>query len=190
MFWLMQSRHLCPLSRISSNACAEKAIKLVRNNLMKVYQHPDDIHRQDRRCTTHPVWQELHSATAVWAWIMVWRTHLVLISIFLMDGRMEYFFHMLWVLTADVMISWTPYAKCHARIARILRLDGPSIRQSAFSVVRTSKQFIKQLHIPDSIEAAGVSREDFGSCFGWDGRGSFQWCMYKDKSESMLSWRD
>ena len=49
----------------------------------------------------------------------------------------------------------TPVAARYARIARVLRLDGPSIRQSAFSVVRTTKQYMKQLHIPDSIEAAG-----------------------------------
>ena len=42
------------------------------------------------------------------------------------------------------------------QIAEVLRLEGPSVRQSAFSVVRTTKQYIHQLHIPNTIEAAAL----------------------------------
>ena len=55
----------------------------------------------------------------------------------------------------------TPLAERYAQIAEVLRLEGPSVRQSAFSVVRTTKQYIHQLHIPNTIEAAGIAREDF-----------------------------
>ena len=57
--------------------------------------------------------------------------------------------------------SLTPVAARYARIARVLRLEGPSIRQSAFSAVRTARQYVRQLHIPDTIQAAGISREQF-----------------------------
>ena len=52
----------------------------------------------------------------------------------------------------------TPVAKRYARIARVLRLEGPSIRQSAFSVIRTTRQYIKQLHIPDTMRARSFQR--------------------------------
>ena len=55
----------------------------------------------------------------------------------------------------------TVHAKRYARIARLARLEGSSIRQSAFNVIRSTKQLIKQLNIPTSIAEAGVSREDF-----------------------------
>lgn len=143
-----------------SNACAEKAIKLVRNNLMKVYQHPDDIQAR----------QKMHNASCL-AGIAFSNSGLGLNHG--MAHTLGAHFHIPHGRANGILLPYvmsfncgchdklTPYAKRYARIARILRLDGPSIRQSAFSVVRTSKQFIKQLHIPDSIEAAGVSREDF-----------------------------
>ena len=55
----------------------------------------------------------------------------------------------------------TVHAKRYARIARLARLEGSSIRQSAFNVIRSTKQLINQLNIPTSIAEAGVSREDF-----------------------------
>ena len=55
----------------------------------------------------------------------------------------------------------TVHAKRYARIARLARLEGSSIRQSAFNVIRSTKQLIRQLNIPTSIAEAGVSGEDF-----------------------------
>ena len=55
----------------------------------------------------------------------------------------------------------TPTANRYARIARCCWLEGASMRQSAFNVIRTTKQLVHQLKIPTSIAEAGVSREDF-----------------------------
>lgn len=55
----------------------------------------------------------------------------------------------------------TDVAKSYAKIARLLHLDGSSIRQSAFSLIRTMKQYMKKLNIPCTIQEAGVPREEF-----------------------------
>ena len=48
-----------------TDAAAEKAMKLVRGNLMKVYKNRM-IWRQDRKCIMRPVWQDLHSVMRDW----------------------------------------------------------------------------------------------------------------------------
>ena len=55
----------------------------------------------------------------------------------------------------------TPTAKRYARISRLLRLDTSSIRQSALNMIRTARSFIKRMNMPCTIEAAGVTKEQF-----------------------------
>lgn len=143
-----------------TDAAAEKAMKLVRSNLLKVYQHPDDMKAR----------QKMHHASCLAGMAFSnaglglnhGMAHTLGAHFHIPHGRANgILLPYVMSFNAGCHDQLTPVAKRYARIARLLRLEGPSIRQSAFSVVRTTKQYIKQLHIPDSIEAAGVTREDF-----------------------------
>lgn len=143
-----------------SDAMAEKAIKLVRSNLVRVYEHPDD--REAR--------QKMHHASAL-AGIAFSNAGLGLNHA--MAHTLGAHFHIPHGRANGILLPYvmgfnagcfdqlTEVARRYARIARLIRLDGSSIRQSAFNLVRTVKQYIKRLQIPDSIEKAGVSRSDF-----------------------------
>ena len=143
-----------------TDAAAEMAMKLVRSNLLKVYKNPDDLQAR----------QEMHNASCLAGLAFSnaglglnhGMAHTLGAHFHIPHGRANgILLPYVMAFNAGCHEQLTPTAARYARIARVLKLDGPSIRQSAFSVVRTTKQYIKQLHIPDSIEAAGVSREDF-----------------------------
>ena len=143
-----------------TDAAAEKAMKLVRGNLMKVYKDPDDLEAR----------QEMHHASCLAGrafsnaglGLNHGMAHTLGAHFHIPHGRANgILLPYVMAFNAGCHDKLTPVAKRYARIARVLRLEGPSIRQSAFSVIRTTRQYIKQLHIPDSIESAGVSRDDF-----------------------------
>ena len=143
-----------------TDAAAEKAMKLVRSNLMKAYKNPDDLEAR----------QKMHHASCLAGLAFSnaglglnhGMAHTLGAHFHIPHGRANgILLPYVMAFNAGCHEQLTPVAARYARIARVLRLDGPSVRQSAFSVVRTTKQYIKRLHIPDSIEAAGVSREDF-----------------------------
>lgn len=145
-----------------SDAAAEKAMKLVRSNLLKVYKNPDDIEAR----------KKMHYASCL-AGIAFSNAglglnhgmaHTLGAHFHIPHGRANgILLPYVMGFNAGCLDQLTPVAKRYARIARLLHLEGASIRQSAFAVVRTIKQFIRQLNIPDSIKAAGVSREEFES---------------------------
>jgi len=143
-----------------TDAAAEKAMKLVRGNLMKVYKNPDDMEAR----------QKMHHASCLAGLAFSnaglglnhGMAHTLGAHFHIPHGRANgILLPYVMAFNAGCHDKLTPVAKRYARIARVLRLEGPSIRQSAFSVIRTTRQYIKQLHIPDTIESAGVSREDF-----------------------------
>ena len=143
-----------------TDAAAEKAMKLVRGNLMKVYKDPDDLEAR----------QEMHHASCLAGLAFSnaglglnhGMAHTLGAHFHIPHGRANgILLPYVMAFNAGCHDKLTPVAKRYARIARVLRLEGPSIRQSAFSVIRTTRQYIKQLHIPDSIESAGVFRDDF-----------------------------
>ena len=143
-----------------TDAAAEKAMKLVRSNLMKVYKNPDDLEAR----------QKMHHASCLAGLAFSnaglglnhGMAHTLGAHFHIPHGRANgILLPYVMAFNAGCHQQLTPVAARYARIARVLRLDGPSVRQSAFSVVRTTKQYIKRLQIPDSIEAAGVSREEF-----------------------------
>lgn len=145
-----------------TDAAAEKAMKLVRGNLMKVYKNPDDMEAR----------QKMHHASCLAGLAFSnaglglnhGMAHTLGAHFHIPHGRANgILLPYVMAFNAGCHDKLTPVAKRYARIARVLRLEGPSIRQSAFSVIRTTRQYIKQLHIPDTIESAGVSREDFDS---------------------------
>ena len=57
--------------------------------------------------------------------------------------------------------SMTPTAKRYAQIARLLGLEGSSIRQSALNVIRTARTYMGKLKMPPTIQAAGVGKDEF-----------------------------
>ena len=143
-----------------TDAAAEKAMKLVRGNLMKVYKNPDDMEAR----------QKMHHASCLAGLAFSnaglglnhGMAHTLGAHFHIPHGRANgILLPYVMAFNAGCHDKLTPVAKRYARIARVLRLEGSSIRQSAFSVIRTTRQYIKQLHIPDTIENAGVSREDF-----------------------------
>ena len=145
-----------------TDAAAEKAMKLVRGNLMKVYKNPDDMEAR----------QKMHHASCLAGLAFSnaglglnhGMAHTLGAHFHIPHGRANgILLPYVMAFNAGCHDKLTPVAKRYAQIARVLRLEGPSIRQSAFSVIRTTRQYIKQLHIPDTIENAGVSREDFES---------------------------
>lgn len=143
-----------------TDAAAEKAIKLVRSNLLKVYKTPDD---KDAR-------QRMHNASCL-AGMAFSNAGLGLNHA--MAHTLGAHFHIPHGRANGILLPYvmgfnagcfdklTPTAKRYARIARLIHLDGSSIRQSAFNVVRTVKQYIRHLNMPVSIQDAGVARVDF-----------------------------
>ena len=143
-----------------TDAAAEKAIKLVRSNLLKAYKTPDDLNAR----------QHMHHASCLAGMAFSnaglglnhGMAHTLGGHFHIPHGRANA------ILLPYVMAyncgchdKLAVHAKRYARIARLARLEGSSIRQSAFNVIRSTKQLIKQLNIPTSIAEAGVSREDF-----------------------------
>ncbi len=138
-----------------TDAVAEKALKLVRSNLLKVYKNPEDLQARQR----------MHHASCL-AGIAFSNAGLGLVHS--MAHTMGGHFHIPHGRANGVLLPYvmafnagcydklTPVAARYAKIARLLRLEGPSIRQSTFSLVRTVKQYVRQLHIPDTIQAAGI----------------------------------
>lgn len=143
-----------------TDACAEKAIKLVNHYLMAAYKNPDD--RKAR--------QGMHNASCLagiafsnaglglnhgMAHAMGARFHIPhgRANGILLPYVMSY--------NAGCVDKLTPTAKRYARISRLLRLDTSSIRQSALNMIRTARSFIKRMNMPCTIEAAGVTKEQF-----------------------------
>ena len=145
-----------------TDAAAEKAMKLVRGNLMKVYKNPDDMEAR----------QKMHHASCLAGLAFSnaglglnhGMAHTLGAHFHIPHGRANgILLPYVMAFNAGCHDKLTPVARRYARMARVLRLEGPGVGKSAFSVMRPTRQYIKQLHIPDTIESAGVSREDFES---------------------------
>lgn len=143
-----------------TDAAAEKAIRLVRDNLLKVHQQPGNLEAR----------QKMHHASCL-AGIAFSNSGLGLNHG--MAHTLGAHFHIPHGRANGILLPYvmgfnagcfdkiTPVAARYAEIAGNNGLEGPTLRQSAFNVVRDTKQYIQRLHIPSNIEAAGVSREDF-----------------------------
>lgn len=127
-----------------TDAAAEKAMKLVRSNLMKVYKNPDDLEAR----------QKMHHASCLAGLAFSnaglglnhGMAHTLGAHFHIPHGRANgILLPYVMAFNAGCHQQLTPVAARYARIARVLRLDGPSVRQSAFSVVRTTKQYILSL---------------------------------------------
>lgn len=143
-----------------TDAAAEKAIKLVYENLMRCYSTPEDLQAR----------QGMHNASCL-AGIAFSNAGLGLCHG--MAHALGAHFHIPHGRANGIMLPYvmsfnagcadtlTPVVKRYAEIARLLYLDSSSTRQSALNVIRTSRKFVEKLHIPSTIQAAGVSEQDF-----------------------------
>ena len=143
-----------------TDACAEKAIKLVNHHLMECYKNPGNL---DAR-------QGMHNASCL-AGIAFSNAGLGLNHG--MAHAMGARFHIphgrangillpyVMSFNAGCVDQLTPTAKRYAQISRLLRLDTNNIRQSALTMIRTARTFIKRMNMPSTIEEAGVTKEQF-----------------------------
>ncbi|WP_411336545.1 1-propanol dehydrogenase PduQ [Ruminococcus gauvreauii] len=143
-----------------TDAAAEKAIKLVRSNLLRVYHEPDNLEAR----------QKMHHASCLAGMAFSnaglglnhSMAHTLGAHFHIPHGRANgILLPYVMAFNAGCLDKLTAVARRYAVIARLVKIDGPSIRQSAFSVVRSTKQMIRRLGIPESIKAAGIEKEDF-----------------------------
>lgn len=143
-----------------TDACAEKAIKLVNHYLMAAYKNPNDTKAR----------QGMHNASCL-AGVAFSNAGLGLNHG--MAHAMGARFHIPHGRANGILLPYvmsfnagcaeqlTPTAKRYARISRLLRLDTSNVRQSALNMIRTARSFIKRMNMPSTIETAGVTKEQF-----------------------------
>ena len=136
---------VCTEANHFTDACAEKAMKLVRSYLLRCYKNPEDMEAR----------QGMHDASCL-AGIAFTNAGLGLVH-----GMAHTFgahFHVPHGKANAILLPYvmgfnagcydsqlTDVAKKYARISRLLRIEGPGIRQSAFSLIRTMRQYNTRL---------------------------------------------
>lgn len=143
-----------------SDAAAEKAIKLVKRYLLKCYKEPNDLEAR----------QGMHNASCL-AGIAFSNAglglnhgmaHALGAHFHIPHGRANgILLPYVMSFNAGCADSLTPTVKRYAQIARLMRLESSSIRQSALNMIRTTRQYMEKLKMPSTIQAAGVSQKDF-----------------------------
>lgn len=143
-----------------SDAMAEKAIKLVCDNLYTVYLKPDDYAAR----------QAMHNASCM-AGVAFSNAGLGLNHA--MAHALGAVFHIphgrangillpyVMMFNAGCTTKLTPAAKRYAQIASFLDLDTQALRPAALSVIRSIRVLIDKIKIPTSIGAAGIDKYEF-----------------------------
>ncbi|MEG0764463.1 MAG: 1-propanol dehydrogenase PduQ [Pseudoflavonifractor sp.] len=143
-----------------SDAAAEKAIKLVKHCLLPAYQHPEDLKAR----------QGMHNASCLSGiafsnsglGLNHGMAHALGARFHLPHGRANaILLPYVMSFNAGCSENLTVTAKRYAQISRMIGKESGSIRQSALNLIRTARWFVEQLHLPSSIGAAGISKEDF-----------------------------
>ena len=143
-----------------SDAAAEKSIKLVRKHLLTAYREPENMEAR----------QGMHNASCLAGMAFSnsglglnhGMAHALGARFHIPHGRANgILLPYVMSFNAGCSESLTPVAKRYAKIARLLGLESSSVRQSALNLIRTARKYVEQLHIPSSIQAAGVGREAF-----------------------------
>lgn len=143
-----------------SDAAAEKAIKLVKHNLLTAYGDPENLEAR----------QGMHNASCL-AGIAFSNSglglnhgmaHALGARFHIPHGRANgILLPYVMSFNAGCAESLTAAAKRYAQISRLLRLDSGSIRQSALNLIRTARRYVEKLNIPSTIQAAGVGKAEF-----------------------------
>lgn len=143
-----------------TDACAEKAIRLVSEHLMECYKNPDNVEAR----------QGMHNASCLagiafsnaglglnhgMAHAMGARFHIP-------HGRANGIL-LPYVMSFNIGTSQqlTPTAERYVQIAHLLRLDTSSVRQSTLTMIRTACNLIRRMNMPATIAEAGVTKEQF-----------------------------
>jgi len=146
-----------------SDAAAEKSIKLIRSYLKKCYLHPDDMEAR----------QKMHDAATL-AGVAFTNAGLGLVHA--MAHAIGAHFHTPHGRCCAVMLPYvisfnaglydgveTEACKNYARIARLIKVDASTVRQSAYMLVRTIVHFNDELGVANKIVDLGVSKEEFAA---------------------------
>ncbi len=143
-----------------TDACAEKAMKLVHDNIEEVYKTPDNIKAR----------QAMHNASCL-AGIAFSNAglglnhamaHAIGGKFGLPHGRAN------GILLPYVMSfnagcggNRTPVLRRYAKVARVLELDSTSKFQSTLNLIRHIRSLIKRLEMPIKLKDAGIDEKDF-----------------------------
>lgn len=144
-----------------SDALAEKAIKLVYANLLEAYTNPDSMEAR----------QGMHNASCL-AGIAFSNASLGLnhgmahalgAHTKLPHGRANAILlpYVMSYNAGCTLEKLTNAAHRYAEIARMIGMEATSTRQSALNLIHTVRRFVKKLHLPPTIEAAGITQERF-----------------------------
>ncbi len=146
-----------------SDALAEKAIKLLHGNLLKSYRSSDDF----------PAKQAMHHASCLagmafnnaglglnhaMAHALGGHFHVAhgLINAILLPYVMQY--------NAGCYEKLTKTAQDYARVAKMIGVNGSSVRMGAFNLIRAVKKINAALAIPASFKNLGIAEKDFLKC--------------------------
>lgn len=152
--------YVCNEANSFTDALAEKAVKLVYENLLTAYREPDNLEaRQNMHnasCMAGAAFSNAglglcHSmahALGAQAHIPHGRANAILLP-FVMS------------FNAGCETALTPTAGRYAALAALIGLGSSSTRQSAINLIRTVRQMEKHMGVPQTIRDAGVAEEDF-----------------------------
>lgn len=143
-----------------SDAAAEKAIKLVRSNLVTAYREPENLEAR----------QAMHNASCL-AGIAFnnaglglnhGMAHALGAKFHIPHGKANgILLPYVMGFNAGCFDQLNENAKRYAKIARLIKVDSESVRTSALNLIRTIKRTNEQLSIPKSLKEAGIPEKDF-----------------------------
>lgn len=143
-----------------TDACAEKAAKLVRSNLLRAYKNPKDMVAR----------QKMHHASCLAGMAFSnaglglnhGMAHALGAHFHIPHGKAN-------ALLLPYVMSYNcgcqdglrDTAKRYARLARACWIDSGSIRESAFQMIRSTKGLIANLGFPSCIKDLGIKERDY-----------------------------
>lgn len=143
-----------------TDAFAEKAARLIFENLLEVYKNPTNIEAR----------QKMHDASTMAGvafsnaglGLVHAMSHALGARFHLPHGRsnailLPYVMH----YNAGCGGSLTPVAERYAEIAKFLGLDKTGTRQGALSLIRAIRTLIDRVGLPNSIKSDGIDKDTF-----------------------------
>ena len=152
--------YVCTEANSFTDALAEKAVKLVYENLLTAYREPDNLEAR----------QNMHNASCMAGaafsnaglGLCHSMAHALGAQAHIPHGRANAIL-LPYVMSynAGCETSLTETAKQYATLAGYIGLQSSSVRQSAINLIRTVRQFEKHMGIPQTIKEAGVDEAAF-----------------------------
>jgi alcohol dehydrogenase class IV len=151
---------VCTEANRFTDAFAEKAVRLVYENLLTAYKEPNNMEARqamhDASCMAGAAFSNAglglcHSMA-----------HALGGQLHLSHGRANaILLPYIMSFNAGCETALTPTAERYAALSKMLGLGTASIRQSALNLIRTVRQLQKQMGIPQTIQGAGIAQEAF-----------------------------